>query len=93
MRRANCRKYRQSDIISVKYYILFGDRHIYSKCIKTHANSQDKLWDSENLGMMVYIDGLDSSGNALFLKLGSGHILVVVIFSIHLCVFEIFNTF
>lgn len=56
-----------------------------------HENNLYQIWDSENLGMGVYTEVSDSSVNALFLKLGNGHILVL--FSIHLCIFEIFNTF
>lgn len=55
-------------------------------------NNLYQIWDSENLGMGVYTEVSDFSVNVSFLKLGSGHILVVF-FSIHLCIFEIFNTF
>lgn len=55
-------------------------------------NNQDEIWDSENLGMEVYTEGFYCIGNALFLNLGSGHTLVIL-FSIYLSIFEIFNTF
>lgn len=50
----------------------------------THGNDQDQIWESENLGMEVYT-GLDYSGNALFLKLSSGNMLLY--YSLYMYIF------
>lgn len=59
----------------------------------THGNNEDQIWESEILRMEVYTEGSDCSGNALFLKLGSGHMLLVILVIIHLYISEIFNAF
>ena len=53
-----------------------------------HGNDQDEIWDSENLGIEVDTEGFCCIDNALFLKLGSWHMLVILFLYI-----EIFNTF